>query len=70
MFSLNHINVPVYSTFRPYRDRQKLLTEYDAILLRHIARDLLHALSHKHENTWTAFVEPVVSTGGNSSIAP
>ena len=30
-----------------------------------LAGDLLHALSHRHENTWTAFVEPVVSTGGD-----
>ena len=34
------------------------------LLLRQIARDLLHALSHRHDNTWAAFVAPVVSTGG------
>ena len=31
---------------------RSLLTEHNAPLLRHIARDLLHALSHKHDNTW------------------
>ena len=29
--------------------------EYDALLSRQIARDLLHALSHRHDYTWTAF---------------
>ena len=38
---------------------------HDALLLRQIARDLLHALSHRHDYTWTAFGEPVVSTGGD-----
>ena len=42
-----------------------MLIEFHALLL---ARDLLHALSHKHDNTWAAFVEPVVNTGGNESI--
>ena len=40
----------------------------DALLLRPIARDLLHALSHRHDDTWTAFGEPVVGTGGVTSI--
>ena len=31
---------------------RSLLMGYDAILLRHIARDLLHVLSHRHDNTW------------------
>ena len=47
---------------------RSLLTGHNALLLRQIARDLLHALSHRHNNTWTAFVEPVVSTGGNKLI--
>ena len=29
--------------------------------------DILHALSHRHENTWTAFVEPVGVTGHSQS---
>ena len=49
---------------------RSLLTGHDALLLRQIARDLLHALSHRHDDTWTAFVEPFVNTGGNKSIAP
>ena len=48
---------------------RSLLTEYDALLLGQIARDLLHASLHRHNDTWTAFFEPVVGTGGNSSIA-
>ena len=43
---------------------------HDALLLRQIAGDLLHALAHRHDNTWMAFAEPVVSTGGTKSIAP
>ena len=31
---------------------RRLLTGHNALLLRHIARDLLHALSYKHDNTW------------------
>ena len=31
------------------------LTGQNALLLRQIARDLLHALLHRHNNTWTAF---------------
>ena len=54
---------------QPYRDRQKPAngTRYPTLMT---DRDLLYALSHGHDNTWTAFVEPVVSTGGNKSIAP
>ena len=43
---------------------RSLPTGYSAILLRQIARDLLHALSDRHDNTWMAFVEPVINTGG------
>ena len=37
---------------RLYRDQQKrsLLTGHNALLLRHIVKDLLHALSHRHDN--------------------
>ena len=31
-------------------------------------RDLLHALSYRHDNTWMAFGEPVVGTGGKKLI--
>ena len=48
---------------------RSLLMAHDALLLRQTARDFLHALSHRHDDTWAAFVEPVVSTGGNKSIA-
>ena len=34
---------------------RSLLTGHDAVLLQQIARDLLHALSHRHDNTWMAF---------------
>ena len=34
---------------------RSLLTGHNALLLRQIARDLLHALLHRHYNTWTAF---------------
>ena len=38
---------------------RSLLTGHDALLLRQIARDLLHTLSHKQQkNSWTAFGEP------------
>ena len=47
---------------------RSLLTGHNALLLRQIARDLLHALLHSHNNTWTAFFEPVVGTGGSKSI--
>ena len=42
---------------------RSLLTGHDALLLQQIARDLSHALSHKYDNTWTAFGEPVVGIG-------
>ena len=48
---------------------RSLLTGHNALLLQQIARDLLHASLHRHDDTWTAFFEPVVGTGGNSSIA-
>ena len=41
---------------------------HDALLLSQIARDLLHALSHRRDSTWTAVGEPVVGTGGDKSI--
>ena len=41
---------------------------HKALLLSQIARDLSHALSHKQDNTWIAFVEPVISTGENKLI--
>ena len=60
---LYHINVPVQHNYAGYigTDRS-LLMGHDALLLRHIAMDLLHALSHRHDNTWHGFVEPVAST--------
>ena len=69
-----NILTSLFSTCRPYRDRQRLLIGHDALLLRQIARDLLHALSNRHDSTWTAFGEPVVGTGGEKltfcSISP
>ena len=47
---------------------RSLLTGRDALLLQLIAMDLLHASSHRHDDTWTAFVEPVISTGGDKLI--
>ena len=44
---------------------RSLLTGHDGLPLRQIVRDLLHALSHRNDNSWTAFVEPVIK-----SIAP
>ena len=41
---------------------------HNALLLRYIARVLLHALLHTHNNTWTDFFEPVVGTGGIESV--
>ena len=38
------------------------------LLLRQIAKDLLYALSHRH-NIWTAFGEPFVGSGGDKPIA-
>ena len=38
------------------KDRS-LLMGHDALIVRQIARVLLHALSHIHYYTWTAFVE-------------
>ena len=56
----------LFSTRRPHRDRQNPAN--DALLLRLIARDLLHALSHRHDNTWTVSGEPVVGTGGDKGV--
>ena len=45
-----------------------LLLGHDALLSRQMARDLLHALSHKHDNTRMIFGEPVIITGGDKPI--
>ena len=66
---LYHINVPVLAHAGHIGTDRSLLMGHNALRLRQIVRDLLHALSHRHDNTWTAFVEPVVNTGGSSSIA-
>ena len=42
---------------------RSLLTGHNVLHLRQIARDLLHASSLRHNNTSTAFGEPVVGTG-------
>ena len=47
---------------------RSLLTGYDTLLLRQIARDLVHALSHRHDSKWTTFGEPVIGTGGEKLI--
>ena len=39
---------------------------HDALLLLQKARDLLHALSHRHDNTWMAFGEPIATLVGAS----
>ena len=58
----------LFNTCWLYRDRRKPANgSHNALLLRQIARDLLHALSQKHDYTWTAFVEPV-GTGANKLI--
>ena len=54
----------LFSTCRLIGTGRGLLTGHDALLLWHIARDILYALSHRHDNTRTACGEPVVSTGG------
>ena len=38
---------------------RSLQMAHDVLLLRQIARDPLHALSHRHDYAWTAFIEPV-----------
>ena len=38
---------------------RSLLMEHDALLLQQIARDLFHAISHRHDYKRTAFVKPV-----------
>ena len=45
------ILMSLFNKCRLYRDRS-LLTWHNALLLWQIARDLLHALSHRHDNTW------------------
>ena len=39
---------------------RSLLTGHNALLLQQIARDILDAFSHRHDYTWTTFVESVV----------
>ena len=56
------------SKCRLYRDRQKPANGHNTLLLSQIARDLLLALSHRHDYTWTVFGEPVVDTGGDKLI--
>ena len=63
------MNVPVLTHAGHIGTDRSLLTGHNALLLRQIARDLLHALLHRHNNTWTAFFEPVVGTGGSESIS-
>ena len=58
----------LFSTCTLYKDRQSLLTGHNAFFLRKIARDILHALPQRHDNTWTAFGEQVVPTGGDKLI--
>ena len=60
---LNHIKVPVLMHAGHIGTDRSLLTGHNALLLRKIAKDLLDALSHRHDYKWTAFLEPVVSTG-------
>ena len=45
-----------------------LLTGHNALLLRKIAGDLLHALSNRHDNTCHAFGKPVCGTGGSKLV--
>ena len=47
---------------------RSLLTGHNTLLLQQIARDLLHALSHRHNNTLTAFGEPVGGTDENKLV--
>ena len=52
---LNHINVPVLTHAGHIGADRSLLTGHDALLLRQIARDLLHASLHRHNDPWTTF---------------
>ena len=52
---MNHIKVPVLAHAGHIGTDRSLLTGHNPLLLRQIARDLLHALLHRHNNTWTAF---------------
>ena len=65
---LNHINVPVLVHAGHVETYRNMLTGHDALLLWQIARDHLHALSHRHDDTWIAFVEPVGSTGWSKAM--
>ena len=69
--SLYHINVPVeHMQVTDMGTNRSLLMGYNAILLQqiHVARDHLHVLSHRHDNTWTAFCEPVSGTGWSKLV--
>ena len=41
---------------------------HDTLLLQQTARDPLHTLSHRHDNIWAVFGEPVISTRDNILI--
>ena len=54
----------LFSTYLLYIGTDRSLPMgHDAPLLWQMARDLLHALAHRHDNTWMALGEPVVGTG-------
>ena len=53
-FVFYHINIPVQH-MQAKRTDGSLLVGYNALLLLQIARDLLHALSHRLDNTWHSF---------------
>ena len=61
---LNHIqHIPCSAHAGYIGTYRRLLTGRNVLLLRQITRDLLHALSHRHDNTLHGFGELVVSTG-------
>ena len=47
---------------------RNLPTGHVALLLQQIARDRLHVLSRRQDNTWMAFGESVIGTGGDKWI--
>ena len=64
------ISTSLFSTCRLYRDRQKPANGMQCPTFTTDSQDLLHTLPHRHDNTRQDLGEPVVSTGGNKSIAP
>ena len=52
LLTLSTFTHNMFSTCSLYRDRQNLLMGHNPLLLRQIARDLLHASSHRHYNIW------------------